>query len=70
MPLIGLRNALATKSVKVVPLKELPIITEWNLVYPQGKRMTPAQQALIDHINLYKNEIASEHFDWAKMPFD
>ena len=26
--------------------------------------------ALIDHINLYKNEIASEHFDWAKMPFD
>jgi DNA-binding transcriptional LysR family regulator len=68
MPLIGLRNALATGTVKIINMKGLPIITEWNLVYPSGKQLTPAQQALLDHIQQNKTALVQEHFDWALKP--
>lgn len=68
MPLIGLKNALVTETVKIIDLKGLPIITEWNLVYPAGKQLTPAQQALIDHIEQHKKNLIQKHFDWALEP--
>jgi len=33
MPLIGLKSSLVNKSIKIVPLKGLPITTRWNLIY-------------------------------------
>lgn len=68
MPLIGLKNALVTETVKIIDMKGLPMITEWNLVYPAGKQLTPAQQALLDHIHSNKKALISEHFDWALKP--
>ncbi|MEQ9404567.1 MAG: LysR family transcriptional regulator [Cyclobacteriaceae bacterium] len=70
VPLIGLRNELAVGSMKIFPIKGLPIITKWNLVYNKGKKLTPAHEALIQHIEKNKQEIVNEHFDWAieKLP--
>ena len=68
VPLIGLRTALNNENMQVFPLKDLPLITQWNLVYSQGKRLTPAQQALIDFIEENKSELVEEHFKWAVNP--
>lgn len=65
VPLIGLRNELANGSMSIYPLKGLPIVTNWNLIYNKGKRLTPAQRALIDFIKEQKDHIISEHFEWA-----
>lgn len=65
MPLIGLRNELANKSLNIYRLRGLPIITNWNLVYNKSKRLTPAQEELIRFITNNKKELIKEHFDWA-----
>ena len=64
MPLIGLRNVIANGSIKIYPLKGLPIVTNWNLIYNKGKRLTPAQNELIEFIRLHKDELINKHFDW------
>lgn len=65
MPLIGLRSSLTNNSIKVVPMKGLPITTRWNLIYSKGKKLTPAQQALIDFMEETKEKIVLDNFDWA-----
>lgn len=65
VPLIGLRNELAVGSMQIFPIKGLPITTKWNLVYNKGKKLTPAHEALIKHIEENKQQIVKEHFDWA-----
>lgn len=64
MPLIGLKSSLVNKSIKIVPLKGLPITTRWNLIYSKGKKLTPAQQALVDFIEESKEKILLDNFDW------
>jgi DNA-binding transcriptional LysR family regulator len=65
MPLIGLRSDLKSENIQLFPLKDLPIVTQWNLIYSKGKKMTPAQQALVDFIEKEKEALQKEHFDWA-----
>ena len=65
VPLIGLRTALESESISIFPMKGLPIITNWNLIYNQGKKLTPAQEALVNFIEENKERLAKEHFDWA-----
>lgn len=65
VPLIGLRTALANERIKILPMKGLPIITKWNLIYNQGKKLTPAQRALIDYLEKNKHELTEDHFKWA-----
>lgn len=64
MPLIGLHSSLINKSIKIVPLKGLPLVTEWNLIYSNDKRLTPAQEALVDFIKRSKEETVLKYFGW------
>jgi DNA-binding transcriptional LysR family regulator len=68
VPLIGLRTALKSEKIKLYPIKGLPITTKWNLIYNRNKQLTPAQKELINFINLHKEEVMKEHFDWALQP--
>ncbi|MFY0689280.1 MAG: LysR family transcriptional regulator [Cyclobacteriaceae bacterium] len=62
MPLIGLRNQIKIGSMKTHNMKGLPIITRWNLIYNEGKQLTPAQSALLDFIKESKSQIMEEYF--------
>ncbi|WP_436515721.1 LysR family transcriptional regulator [Ekhidna sp. To15] len=68
VPLIGVRTALKNENMKIFPLKGLPIITQWNLIYSKGKNLTPAQSALIDFIEENKAQLVEDHFNWAVNP--
>ncbi|GAB5417101.1 MAG: LysR family transcriptional regulator [Crocinitomicaceae bacterium] len=65
VPLIGLRSALSHENIRIYPMKGLPIVTQWNLIYSKGKKLTPAQQAFIDFIEKEKQNLQEKHFDWA-----
>jgi DNA-binding transcriptional LysR family regulator len=65
VPLIGLRTALANENIHIIPLKGLPIITQWNLIYNRNKQLTPAQSMLLQFFEENKNRLVKEHFDWA-----
>jgi DNA-binding transcriptional LysR family regulator len=68
VPLIGMRTAISHEHIKIYPLKGLPMITKWNLVYVRDKQLTPAQKALINFIEENKERVVAEHFDWALNP--
>jgi DNA-binding transcriptional LysR family regulator len=62
MPLIGIRSELSLKKMQLIPIKGLPIVTQWNLAYSSGKQLSPASQALVNYIEEHKNRISEEHF--------
>lgn len=64
MPLIGLRNELSNNQLEIINIKDLPIVTQWNLVWPAGKKHSPVAQAFLDYINQHKARIIDQHFDW------
>jgi DNA-binding transcriptional LysR family regulator len=64
MPLIGLKNELHNGDLRIVPVKGLPIVTNWNLVWLKNKRLSPTATAYLKFIETEKDRIIKEHFDW------
>ncbi|HET8827889.1 MAG TPA: LysR family transcriptional regulator [Pelobium sp.] len=66
MPLIGVKSELYDKSIKIIPLKGLPIQTSWNLIWLKGKRFSPVANAYLSHLGLEKQRIINDRFSWLK----
>ena len=64
MPLIGIKNAISSGELQIIPVKGLPIITNWNLIWLSSKNMTNIAKSLIEHIETEKEAIIKKHFDW------
>jgi len=64
MPLIGLKNELKNKDLEIIPMRGLPVITHWNLVWQQSKNLSPTAQAFLDFIRKEKDRIIRERFAW------
>jgi DNA-binding transcriptional LysR family regulator len=64
MPLIGLKNELRSGELEIIPYKGLPIITHWNLVWLSAKRLSPVAEAYLEYLQLEKERIIREVFDW------
>lgn len=64
MPLIGVRNELMRKEIHILPSSELPIKTEWRLVWLKGKKLSPVSQAFLNYIRTEKESILNKHFGW------
>ncbi len=62
MPQIGIRSELALGKMRIVPIKGLPITTQWNLAFGSGKKLSPASLALIEYIKENKTAISLKHF--------
>ncbi|SMC39976.1 LysR family transcriptional regulator [Cellulophaga tyrosinoxydans] len=66
MPLIGIKNELKNKDVQIFPIKGLPIITTWNLIWLKSKKLSPASKALLNFLAKEKDDIIKEKFGWIK----
>ena len=64
MPIIGLKNSLKNNIIKIIPFKETPIITEWNLIWLKNKRLSPLAEAYLAYIRKEKEKIMQEKFHW------
>ncbi|GAL01705.1 LysR family transcriptional regulator [Nonlabens ulvanivorans] len=64
MPIIGIKNELKNKEVQIIPIKNLPIITNWNLIWLSSKKQSPAALALAQYVKENKIEIIKKHFSW------
>lgn len=62
MPLIGIKNELYLGQLEIIPIKELPIVSKWRLVWPSGKKITPIMDAYIKFLEKEKMNIVSKHF--------
>lgn len=64
MPLIGLKNELENKTIKIIPVKNLPIITNWTLIWLKGKKLSPTAAAFLKFVREEKGTIIENHFSW------
>ena len=64
MPLIGIKNELQNGELQIIPVKGLPIISVWNLIWLKGKNQSPLALAFLNYIESEKGNIIKEKFDW------
>ncbi len=64
MPLIGIKNEITQQHLQIIPVKDLPLTTSWNLIWLQNKTFSPVAQAYLSYINEEKDAVIRQHFDW------
>lgn len=64
MPIIGLKNELDSGSIKILEVEDLPIVTNWRLIWLKGKKLSPVAIAFLNYIRLEKEKIKSTKFSW------
>lgn len=64
MPLIGIRNELHNEELRIIPVKGLPIITTWSLIWLKGKQHSPVSQAFLEYLKREKSHITRDKFFW------
>lgn len=64
MPLIGIRNELRNKELQIIPMKGLPIKTNWSLIWLREKKHSPVSEAFLEFLQKEKETIAHETFRW------
>jgi DNA-binding transcriptional LysR family regulator len=62
MPIIGIRQELQTKQLKIIPMDGLPLQTNWHIVWNRGTRLTPSARAFVEHLENNKNSIIETYF--------
>lgn len=64
MPLIGLKNELKLKQLKIIPAKGLPIRTKWQLIWHKEKMLSPTAEAFLKYFEQNHHDIIKKHFSW------
>ena len=64
MPIIGVKNELNNGSLQIIPVKGLPIQSNWNLIWLKGKKFSPVAQAYIKFIEEETARIIEQKFNW------
>lgn len=64
MPLIGIKNELLNNQLQIIPLKGLPLVTSWNLVWLENKKLSPIALAYKNYIENQTQNIISNKFSW------
>ena len=64
MPIIGIMNELKNEELEIIDLYELPLVTDWNLIWLKSKSLSPAAAAYLEYIEEKKEEIIQRHFSW------
>ena len=62
MPIIGIRQELQTKQLKIIQMEGLPLETNWHIVWNRGTRLTPSAKAFFEHLEQNKSSIIQTYF--------
>lgn len=64
MPIIGLKNDLKNGTLQIIPVRDLPLQSTWNLIWHKNKNFSPIAEAYLMFLEEYKAVIIKEKFDW------
>ena len=65
MPIIGVKNELQSGDLKIIPIADFPIITNWQLIWLKNKKMSPVAKAYLEYVKENLDLIVSKHFEWS-----
>jgi DNA-binding transcriptional LysR family regulator len=63
MPIIGIREELKNKKLKLIPAAGLPIKTKWRLIWLKEKPLMPVAKEYIQYLRTHKEHIIKKNFD-------
>jgi DNA-binding transcriptional LysR family regulator len=55
---------LRQKEILIIPVKGLPLVEQWRLIWHRQKKMSVVAKAFLDFIRLNKKQIHQQHFSW------
>ncbi len=64
MPLIGLKNELERGDIKIIQFEDLPMISNWKLIWLKDKKMSPVAHAYLTYLQAEKLRINESVFSW------
>lgn len=64
LPIIGLKNEIKSQQLEIIPQKNLPITTQWRIVWRKDKNLSPVAKAFLNYIKLNKEMIIQKYFKW------
>lgn len=64
MPLIGIRDALKNGQIEIIPIRGLPIVSMWNLIWLKSKILSPVANGFLKYLKEEKERITKETFSW------
>ncbi len=64
MPLIGIKNELKQGDLEIVNISGLPVASQWQLIWLQGKKLSPAASAYLKYLESNYQDIVHEQFSW------
>ncbi|MDA9892609.1 LysR family transcriptional regulator [Flavobacteriaceae bacterium] len=64
LPLIGLKNEIKNKQLEIITQKNLPIITQWRIIWRKDKNLPPVANAFLNYIKSDKEKIIQKYFKW------
>ena len=67
MPLIGIKHELNSGELKIIPVKNFPIQSVWNLIWLKEKKFSPVATAFLKYIKKEKENIIKQKFDWVNL---
>ncbi len=62
MPIIGIQQALQNGDLKILNIKDLPLETNWNLIWLKTKNLSNVAKAFKEYISKNKEEIIQKQF--------
>lgn len=64
MPIIGIKNELEKGDLQLLNIKELPLETNWNLIWLKSKNQSLVAKAFKKHIEETKDASIKNEFSW------
>jgi len=62
MPRIGIRQELERGTLRVLPSPILPIVTKWQLIWPEKRTLSPIAEAFRGYLFRHGEEVAQQFF--------
>lgn len=64
LPLIGIKDEILNERLFILPKKNLPLKTDWRLIYNTSKKLSPIARAYLTFIQKEKDDILKTYFHW------
>lgn len=62
MPLIGIREEIKNRKIKIIPATGLPIKTKWRLIWLKEKALSPVAREYLRYVQTSKFDVIEQNF--------
>jgi DNA-binding transcriptional LysR family regulator len=62
----GLKNELASGDLQLLPVKGMPLVTQWRLIWLNTRPLSPVAKAYLAHLQNNREYVYAHHFAWTE----